>query len=99
MYFYFKVILPSVTAYGIFIWGSCGITKFFHLESLHVTDAKIIFNLDWSTPTEQRSHSQDKVQITGNHVHRQTAVVRSQRALWLFADTVIMTMYNEFVTI
>lgn len=50
--FYFKVILPSVT-YGMLVWGSCGRVFFSSLESIHVRAAKIIFNLDWCTPSKE----------------------------------------------
>ena len=50
--FYFGVILPSVT-YGMLVWGSCGQTFFSNLESIHVRAAKIIFNLDWCTPSKE----------------------------------------------
>ena len=50
--FYFGVILPSVT-YGMLVWGSCGQTFFSNLESIHFRAAKIIFNLDWCTPSKE----------------------------------------------
>ena len=50
--FYFKVILPSVT-YGIAVWGSCGSMLFTELEKIHVRAAKIIYKLDWLTPSEE----------------------------------------------
>ena len=50
--FYFKVILPAVK-YGIAVWGSCGSTLFTELEKIHVSDAKIIYKLDWLTPSEE----------------------------------------------
>ena len=49
--FHFGVILPSVT-YGMLVWGSCGQVLFSELESIHVRAAKIIFNLDWCTPSK-----------------------------------------------
>ena len=51
--FYFKVILPSVTSDGIAVWGSCGSMHFTELEKIHVRAAKIIYNLDWLTPSEE----------------------------------------------
>ena len=48
--FYNKVILPSIT-YGIILWGSCNKSLFNDLEKMHVRAAKIIFCLDWNTPT------------------------------------------------
>ena len=50
--FYFKVILPSVT-YGLVAWGSCGKSLFDELEKIHVRAAKIIYGLDWHTPSDQ----------------------------------------------
>ena len=50
--FYFKVILPSVT-YGLVVWGSCGESLFDELEKIHVRAAKIIYGLDWHTPSDQ----------------------------------------------
>ncbi|CAB4044469.1 Hypothetical predicted protein, partial [Paramuricea clavata] len=48
--FYNKVILPSIT-YGIILWGSCNKSLFNDLEKMHVRAAKIIFCLNWNTPT------------------------------------------------
>ena len=48
--FYNKIILPSIT-YGIILWGSCNKSLFNDLEKMHVRTAKIIFYLDWNTPT------------------------------------------------
>jgi len=50
--FYFKVILPSVT-YGLVVWGSRGKSLFDELEKIHVRAAKIIYGLDWHTPSDQ----------------------------------------------
>ena len=50
--FYFKVILQSVT-YGLVVWGSCGKSLFDELEKIHVRAAKIIYGLDWHTPSDQ----------------------------------------------
>ena len=50
--FYFKIIIPSVT-YGLMIWGSCGKTLMDEIEKVHVRAAKIIYGLDWCTPSEQ----------------------------------------------
>ena len=50
--FYFGVILPSVT-YGMLVWGLCSQVLFSDLESIHVRAAKIIFNLDWCTPSKE----------------------------------------------
>ena len=50
--FYFKVILPSVT-YRWVVWGSCGKSLFDELEKIHVRAAKIIYGLDWYTPSDQ----------------------------------------------
>ena len=50
--FYFKVILPSVT-YGMMIWSSCGKTLMDEIERIHVRAAKIIYKLDWGTPSDQ----------------------------------------------
>ena len=33
------------------VWGSCGQVLFSELESIHVREPKIIFNLDWCTPS------------------------------------------------
>ncbi len=49
--FYFKVILPSVM-YGMIVWGPCGSTLLSDLEKIHVHAAKLIFGLDWFTPSE-----------------------------------------------
>ena len=35
------------------VWGSCGQPFFSNLESIHVRAAKIIFNLDWYTPSKE----------------------------------------------
>ena len=50
--FYFKVILPSVT-YGLVVWGPCSKSLFDELEKIHVRAAKIIYGLDWYTPSDQ----------------------------------------------
>ena len=50
--FYFGVILPSVT-YGMLVWGSCFQVLFSDLESIHVSAAKMIFNLAWCTPSRE----------------------------------------------
>ena len=50
--FYFKVILPSVT-YGLVIWRSCGKTLMDEIERIHARAAKIIYKLDWRTPSDQ----------------------------------------------
>ena len=50
--FYLKVILPSVT-YGLMIWSSCGKTLMDEIERIHVRAAKIIYKLDWRTPSDQ----------------------------------------------
>ena len=51
IYFYFKVILPSLT-YGLVLWGSCSNANLFDsLERLHCRVARIIFNL----PKDMRS--------------------------------------------
>ena len=50
--FYFKIILPSVT-YGLVIWGSCGKTLLSELERIHVRAAKLIYGMDWYTPSEE----------------------------------------------
>ena len=49
LYFYFKVILPSIT-YGILIWGSVGKTVFDRLEKIHIRAAGIIHGYAWDTP-------------------------------------------------
>ena len=49
--FYYKVVLPSVT-YGLVVWGSRNKTQFDNLERMHIRAAKIIFGLDWNTPTD-----------------------------------------------
>ena len=36
----------------LLVWGSCGQAFFSNLESIHVRAAKIIFNLDWCTPSK-----------------------------------------------
>ena len=51
-YFYFKVILPSVT-YGLAVWGSCGKSLIDVLEKIQIRAAKTIYNLDWYTPSDQ----------------------------------------------
>ena len=49
---YFKVILPSVT-YGIIVWGGCNNSNHIQaLETLHRRAARIIFNLQWDTPSD-----------------------------------------------
>ena len=50
--FSFKVILQSVT-HGLVVWGSCSKSFFDELEKLHVCAAKIIYGLDWYTPSDQ----------------------------------------------
>ena len=50
--FYFKVILLSVT-YGLVLWGPCRKSLFDELEKIHVRAAKIIYGLDWYTPSDQ----------------------------------------------
>ena len=50
--FYFKVILPSVT-YGMLVWGSLGAALFSELEKIHVRTAKLIYGLDWLTPSDE----------------------------------------------
>ena len=46
----FKVMLPSVT-YGMLVWGMCGTSLFSELEKVHVGAAKLIYGLDWLTPS------------------------------------------------
>ena len=50
--FYIKIILPSVS-YALILWGSCGKTLFDELERIHVRAAKIIYGLDWYTPSDK----------------------------------------------
>ena len=50
--FYFKVIIPSVT-YGLMIWSSYGKILMDEVEKIHVRAAKVIHQLDWSTPSDQ----------------------------------------------
>ena len=50
--FYIKIILPSVT-YALILWGSCEKTIFDELERIHVRAAKIIYGLDWYTPSDK----------------------------------------------
>ena len=50
--FYFEAILPSVT-YGLMIWSTCGKTLMDEIERIHVRAAKIIYKLDWITPSDQ----------------------------------------------
>ena len=35
------------------IWSSCGKTLMDEIERIHVRAAKIIYKLDWSTPSDQ----------------------------------------------
>ena len=50
--FYFKVVLPSVT-YTLVVWGSCGKCLFDKLERIHIRAAKIIYGMDWCTPSNK----------------------------------------------
>ena len=49
---YFKVVLPSV-AYALVVWGSCRKCLFNELERIHLRVAKIIYGLDWCTPSDE----------------------------------------------
>ena len=49
--FYFKIILPLVT-YGLVARGPCGKWLFDELERIHVRAAKIIYGLNWYTPSD-----------------------------------------------
>ena len=52
--FYFKVIYTAIrNLRAIMIWSSCGKTLMNEIERIYVRAAKIIYQLNWSTPSDR----------------------------------------------
>ena len=92
-YFYFKVILPTVT-YGLVVWGSCGKSLIDVLEKIHVCAAKTVHNLDWYTPSDQVLARCNWFTI--NCLYEYTLLLLAHNCFYDFSPTPIKQLFKKY---
>ena len=91
--FYFKVIVTSVTN-GLVVWGSCSKSFFDELEKLHVCAAKIIYGLDWYTPSDQVLAQSRCSTVKGLYKYR--LLMLAHDSFYNFLPVPIMKLFTKY---